>query len=84
MRKRRVCGLHHGDLSATDERRVLDDVRELGRDPEEEPQRSHGAIENRYMPAVLRQTQLKASDILEASRVGRLAEESSKTLTVRM
>jgi hypothetical protein len=31
-----------------------------------------------------RQMQLKASDVLEARRVGRSAEERSKTLMVRM
>jgi hypothetical protein len=53
-----------------DERRVLDDVGAPERDPEEEPQRSHGVIENRYMSTARRQMQLKASDILEARRIG--------------
>src|SRR5216684_6218346 len=63
-----------------DECRVLDDVGAPERNPEEEPQRSHGVIENRYMSAVRRQMQLKASDVLEARRVGRSAEERSKIL----
>src|SRR3982074_2886086 len=61
-----------------EERRVLDDVGSLERDPEEEPQRSHGVIENRDMRAACRQMQLKAPDVLEACRVGRSAEERSK------
>src|SRR6267378_4036245 len=60
--------------------RVLDDVRAPERNPEEEPQRSHGVIENRYMRAVRRQMQLKASDVLEARRVGRSPEERSEVL----
>jgi len=63
-----------------EERRVLDNVGAPERDPEEEAQRSHGAIENRYMRAARRQKQLKASDVLEARRVGRSAEERSKIL----
>ena len=61
-----------------DERRVLDDVGAPERDPEEEPQRGHGVIENRNMRAVRRQMQLKASDVLEARRIRRSAEECSK------
>src|SRR5204862_8304908 len=59
---------------------VLDDIGALERDPEEEPQRSPGVIENGDVRAVRRQMQLKASDVLEARRVGRLAEEDSKSL----
>jgi hypothetical protein len=63
-----------------EERRVLDDVGSLERDPGEEPQRRHGVIENRDMRAVRRQMQLKAPYVLEARRVGRPAEERSKIL----
>ena len=63
-----------------DERRVLDDVGAPERDPEEEPQRSHGVIENGNVCAVRRQMQLKASDVLEARRVGRSPEERSEVL----
>jgi len=61
-----------------EERGVIDDVGSLERDPEEEPQRSHGVIENWDVRAFRRQMQLKASDILEVRRVGRSAEERSK------
>jgi hypothetical protein len=61
-----------------DERGVLDDVGAPERDPEEKPQRGHGVIENRDVRAVRHQMQLKASDILEARRVGRSAEERGK------
>src|ERR1700738_1111941 len=61
-----------------DGRRVLDDVGAPERDPKEEPQRGHGVIENRNMRAVRRQMQLKASDVLEARRIRRSAEECSK------
>ena len=50
------------------------------RDPEEEPQRSYGVIDNGDVRAVRRQMQLKASDVLEARGVGRSAEERSKIL----
>ena len=60
--------------------RVLDDVGAPERNPEEEPQRSHRVIENRYTRAVRRQMQLKASDVLEARRVGRSPEERSEVL----
>jgi hypothetical protein len=63
-----------------DERRVLDDLGAPERDPEEEPQRSHGVIDNGDVRAVRRQMQLKASDVLEARCVGRPAEERSKIL----
>jgi hypothetical protein len=63
-----------------DERRVLDDVGSLERDPEKEPQSSHGVIENRYMRAVRGQMQLKAPYVLQARGVGRPAEERSKIL----
>jgi hypothetical protein len=43
-----------------DKRRVLDDVGAPERDREEEPQRSHGVIENRYMSAARRQMQLNS------------------------
>jgi hypothetical protein len=59
---------------------MLNDVGAPQRDPEEEPQRSHGVIENGDMRAAGRQMQLKASDVLEARRVGRTAEECSKIL----
>jgi hypothetical protein len=59
---------------------VLDDVGAPERDLEEEPQRGHSMIENRDMRAGRRQMQLKASDVLEARRVGRSAEERSKIL----
>jgi hypothetical protein len=55
--------------------RVLDDVGAPERNPEKEPQRSHGVIENRDVRAARRQMQLKASDVLEARRIGRSAEE---------
>src|SRR5207253_10340893 len=61
-----------------EERGMLDDAGSLERDPEEEPQRSHGVIENRDVRAVRRQMQLKASDVLEVRRVGRSTEERSK------
>jgi hypothetical protein len=57
------------------ELRVLNDRRLLERDPEEEPQRRYGVIENGRMRAALGQMQLIASDILEASPIGRTAEE---------
>jgi hypothetical protein len=63
-----------------EERRVLDDVGAPERDPEEEPQRSHVVIDNGDVPAVRRQMQLKASDVLEARCVGRSAEKRSKIL----
>src|SRR5258708_143709 len=59
-----------------DERGVLDDGGSFERDPEEEPERRHGAIENRYMRAVRRQVQLKAPYVLEARLVGRPSEET--------
>jgi hypothetical protein len=55
-----------------DERGVLDNVGALEPDPEEEPQRGHGVIENRNLRAVLRQKQLKASDFFEAPDVALL------------
>ena len=63
-----------------DERGVLDNVGALERDPEEEPQRGHGVIENRNLRVVLRRKQLKASDLFEASGIWRSAEECSKAL----
>ena len=64
-----------------DERRVPDDVgAPEERDPEEKPQRSHGVIENGDVRAARRRMQLKASDVLEARRVGRSAEERSEIL----
>jgi len=59
---------------------MLDDIGSLEGDPEEEPQCSHGVIENRDMRAARRQMQLKASDVLEARGVGRPAEEPGKIL----
>src|ERR1700681_4972893 len=56
------------------ESRVLDDVGARERNPDKEPQRSHGVIENRDLRAARRQMQLKASDVLEARRIGRSAE----------
>ena len=75
-----VRAQHHGQLAGlVDERRVLDAIGSPERDPEEEPQCRHGVIENRDMCAVRGQIQLKASDVLEARRVGRSAEERSRT-----
>ena len=72
---------HNRQLAGfVDERRVLDDVGAPERDLKEEPQRGHGVIENGDVRAVCRQMQLKASDVLEARRVGRSAEERSKVL----
>jgi hypothetical protein len=59
---------------------VVDDVGAPERDPEKEPQRSHGVIENGDVRTARRQMQLKTPDILEARRVGRSAEERSKIL----
>jgi hypothetical protein len=53
-----------------DECRVVDDVVLLERDPEKEPQRRYGVIENGRMYAVLGKMQLKAPDIFEAGRLG--------------
>jgi hypothetical protein len=39
-----------------DERGVLDNVGALEPDPEEEPQRGHGVIENQNLRAVLRRS----------------------------
>src|ERR1700694_789006 len=72
--------LARAERKLVDERRVLDDVGAPERDPEEEPQCSHGVIENGDVRAVRCQMQLKASDVLEARRVGRSAEERSKIL----
>src|SRR5439155_25312375 len=58
-----------------DERRVLDDIGSLERDPEEETQCSNGVIEYRYMRAVRRSMQLKAPYVLKARCVWRSAEE---------
>jgi hypothetical protein len=41
---------------------------------------SHGVIENGDVRAARRQMQLKASDVLEARRVGRSAEKRRKIL----
>jgi hypothetical protein len=54
-----------------DERRVLDDVGAPERDPEEEPQRSHGVIDNGDVRAVRRQMQLKASEPEATGRLSR-------------
>ncbi len=59
---------------------MLDNVGSLQRDPEEQPQCSHSVIENRHMRTGRRQMQLKASDVLEARRIRRSAEECSKVL----
>jgi hypothetical protein len=61
-----------------DERRVLDDVGAPECNPEEEPQRSNGVIEDGDVRAIRRQMQLKASDVLEARRIRRSAEERGK------
>src|SRR5215467_13813489 len=62
---------HHRQLARlTDERRVLDDIVSLERDPEKEPQRRHSVIENRRLRAVLGKMQLKAPNLLRARRVG--------------
>jgi hypothetical protein len=65
-------------LRLVDERRVLDDVGAPECNPEEEPQRSNGVIEDGDVRAIRRQMQLKASDVLEARRIRRSAEECSK------
>ena len=56
-------------LRLVDKRGVLDDVGSLERDPEKEPQRSHGVIENRYIRALRHKMQLKAPHVLEARLV---------------
>src|SRR5215510_4665289 len=72
---------HHRQLARlTDERRVLDDVVSLERDPEKEPQRGHRVIENRRLRTVLGKMQLKAPHLLQARPVGRAAEKRSKGL----
>src|SRR6476620_7916711 len=72
---------HHRQLARlANECRVLDDVVALERDPEEEPQRGHRVIENGRLCATLRKMKLKASNIFEARRVWRAAEEYSKVL----
>jgi hypothetical protein len=58
------------------ERRVLDDLGSLEREPEKEPQRRHGLIANWRAGAARGQLQLKAPDVLEARLVGGLPEES--------
>ena len=57
-------------LRLVDKRGVLDDVGAPECNPEEEPQRSQSVIEDGDVRAVHRQMQLKASDVLEARRVG--------------
>src|SRR5262245_55797427 len=72
---------HHRQLARlTDERRVLDDVVSLERDPEKEPQRRHRVIENGGMCAAFGKMQLKASDVLHARPIGRSAEECGEIL----
>jgi hypothetical protein len=52
-----------------EKRRVLDNLGAPERDPEEEPQRSHGVIENGDVRAVRRQMQLKAPDVHSPNRI---------------
>jgi hypothetical protein len=71
---------HHRQLARlTDERRVLDDVVSLERDPEKESQRRHRVITNGGTCAAFGKMQLKASDVLHARR-GRSAEKRGEIL----